>query len=143
MQALRELISPIKIQNNDFPNKNLSNLNHLRISGWTVYVFLHVKECTLKSTKWNVRALKEKLVRFDGHIIYRIYIKDQNKVIRVKNLGLFEDTLTKAFLALPDFNRKSMFNVAQIPDEESPSDKSNIFKNKKLKPKHFQKLRKT
>lgn len=36
--------------------------------------------------KWAPKVLKNTLVDYDGHNIHRIYIKNQNKVIRVKNL---------------------------------------------------------
>ena len=56
----------------------------------------------IKSEKWAPRALKRVLVGYDGHIIYRVYIKSQKKVIRVKGLRIFEDRGTKATTELPD-----------------------------------------
>ena len=53
-QALERSISPAEMQDKDFPN-----LHHLRILGSTVYIFLHKKEWTLKSAKWDTRALKK------------------------------------------------------------------------------------
>lgn len=67
-----------------------SNLSHLRILGSTVYVLLHEEERSMKSEKWAPRALRGVLVGYDGHTIYRVYIKDQQKVIRVKDLRIFE-----------------------------------------------------
>lgn len=36
--------------------------------------------------KWAQQALKRILVGFDEHTIYKVHIKDQNRVIWVKNL---------------------------------------------------------
>lgn len=67
--------------------------------------------------KWDAKALKKKLVGFDEHTIYRIYIENENKIIKVKDLQIFEDISTKAFLALPNFDGKPTFDVTQISDE--------------------------
>ena len=40
----------------------------------------------MKSEKWATQALKRILVGYDGHTIYRVHIREQNNVIRVKNL---------------------------------------------------------
>lgn len=81
--------------------------------------------------------MKTKLVRFDKYIIYRVHIKDHNKVIRVKDLQILKDTLTKAFLASPDFDGKPKYDTTQIPDKQGPSDKSSASKNQKTKSKPF------
>lgn len=62
------------------------DISNLRVLGSTVYVFLHEEERELKAEKWKLRALQGKLVGFDGHTIYRVYIKEQGKVIRIKDL---------------------------------------------------------
>ena len=80
-RALEGFISPIEMQ-----NQAIQDLHHLRILGSNVYVFFHEEERSLKSAKWEVRALRQKLMGFDGHTIYRVHIEDQNKVIRVKDL---------------------------------------------------------
>lgn len=64
-QALENSISPIEMQNQALPD-----LHHLRILGSNVYVFLHEEERSLKSAKWEARALRGKLVGFDGRTIY-------------------------------------------------------------------------
>lgn len=61
-RALEGYISPIEMQNQALPD-----LHHLRILGSNVYVFLHKEEQSLKSAKWEARALKGMLVGFDGH----------------------------------------------------------------------------
>ena len=92
-----ELVLAMTYVKNSRPTKALQNLSphealtHLRILGSIVYVFLHEEERSLKSEKWAPRALKGTLVGYDGHTIYRVHIKEQNKVIRVKDLRIFED----------------------------------------------------
>ena len=68
---------------------------------------------------------------FDGHTIYKIYIEDQNKVIRVKDLRIYEDITSKAITSLPDFDGKPIFDEIQIPDKQTPSDESSASKEKK------------
>ena len=104
-RALEGAISPIGKQENTQPS-----LQHLRVLGSTVYVFLHEEERTLKSAKWDARALKRQLVGFDGHTIYRVHIEEQGKVIRVKDLRIYEDTLAKQHSTLPDFDGKPTFD---------------------------------
>ena len=58
-RALEGAISPIKKQADISPS-----LQHLLVLGSTVYEFLHEEERTLKSAKWDARALKGKLVVF-------------------------------------------------------------------------------
>ncbi len=58
----------------------------------------------MKLEKWAARALKGVLVGYDGHTIYRVYIKSQKKVILVKNFCIFEDYETKATTELSDYN---------------------------------------
>lgn len=66
------------MQDEDLLNKDFPNLYHLRILESIVHVFFHKEKHTLKLAKWDTRALKERLVGFNGLIIYKIYIKDQN-----------------------------------------------------------------
>lgn len=54
--------------------------------------------------------LKNKLVSFDGHRIYKVHIKDQNKVIQVKNLQIYEDFTSKVITSLSDFEKKPTFD---------------------------------
>lgn len=71
---------PTRALNNLSPHKahfhKQLNLTHLRVLGSTVYVLLHEEERSMKSEKWTPRALKETLVGYNGHTIYRIYIKE-------------------------------------------------------------------
>lgn len=128
-RALEGSISPIEMQNQALPD-----LHHLRILGSNVYVFLHKEERSLKSAKWEARALKGKLVGFDGHTIYRVHIKDQNKVIRVKDLQVFEDITSKTTTSLPDFEEKPTLDGVEIPKEQAPSDKSSASEEEKDAP---------
>lgn len=107
-------------------------------------MLLHKEEQSLKSANWETCASKGKLVGFDSHTIYKIYIKDPNKVIRLQNLRIFEDIISKTTTTSPDIKEKPMFDEIQIPDKQGPSDKSNVFEEKKRKPKKpSQKLSKT
>lgn len=72
------------------------NLAHFQILGSTVYVFLQEEEQMLKSKKWAPRALKETLVAYNGHTIYQVYLKNQKKIIRVKDLCVLKTMLQKA-----------------------------------------------
>ncbi len=141
-QVLEGSISPTKIEGKDLSNKDLLNLHHLCVLGSTVYVFLHKEEYALKSAKWDAKALKGKFVGFDGHTIYRVHIEDQNKVIRVKDLWIFEDISAKTNSTLPNFDGKPTFDAIQIPDEQGPSDKSSASENEKAQPKPPQKPKK-
>lgn len=118
-RAIEESISLAKMQ-----NKNLPNLHHFHVLGSIVYVFFHMKKQTLKSAKWDAKALKGKLVRFNRHTIYKVHIKDQNKLIRVKDPQIFKDNSAQANSTLPDFDGKPTFDITQIPDEQGPSNKS-------------------
>lgn len=51
--------------------------------------------------------------------------------------------MTKVFLALPYFDRKSTFDVTHISDKQGLFDKNSICKNKKARLKPHQKPRKT
>lgn len=75
--------------------------------------------------------MKGRLVGFDGHTIYRVNIEEQNHVVRVKHLRIFEDTVAKQSCSLPDFEGKPMFDAIRVEDgsttdskeEEPPSPK--------------------
>lgn len=68
---------------------------------------------------------------FESNTVYKIYIKDQNKVIRIKDLQIYEDFTSKAIISLPDFEEKLTFDKIQIPDKQTSSDKSSAFKKEK------------
>ena len=54
--------------------------------------------------------MKKVLVVYNGHTIYQVYIKDQKKVIWVKNLWIFEDYKVKVLTKLSNYNKdKPMF----------------------------------
>lgn len=124
---------------NNWPTKALQNLSpyeahtheppdlsHLRVLGSTVYVFLHEEERTLKSEKWAPRALKGTLVGYDGHTIYRVHLKDQKKVIRLKDLCIFEDYESKTSTKLLDYSEGiptfQGFLLADNDDEKLEND---------------------
>lgn len=127
---LKGNISPIEIQ-----NKVLPDFQQLCILGSNIYVFLHEEEKSLKLAKWKARALKWKLVGFDCHTIYRVYIKDQNKVILVKDLRIFKNITSKLATLLPDFEKKPTFNGVQVSHEQELFNKSNASEKEKYVPK--------
>lgn len=97
--------------------KTPPNLAHLRVLGSTVYVLIHEKR-ELKSEKFVPRALKGKLVGFDGHTIYRVHIEEQNRVIRVKDLCIFEDTENKENTSLPSYENEPTFQGFLLEDND-------------------------
>ena len=128
-----ELVLGIKHVKNNWPTRavqnlspykaythELSNLSHLRVLGFTIYLFLHKKEQTLKLEKWAPRALKETLVGYNGYTIYQVHFKDQKKVIWVKNLHIFEDYKSKFSTKLPDYSKgTSTFQGFLLADNDN------------------------
>lgn len=53
IQAFKKFISTIKMQ-----NQAATDIHHLHIFSFNVYVFLYKKEQSLKSAKWEACALK-------------------------------------------------------------------------------------
>ncbi len=96
-KALQNL-RPYEVLTQDHPD-----ISHLQILVSTVYIFLHKEERSLKSEKRAPIALKETLVGYNCHTIYPVHIKEQNKVIRVKDLWIFEDYESKVATDLPDY----------------------------------------
>ena len=90
-------------------SKTLPNLAYLRVLGLTVYVLIHEEECEFKSEKFVLRILKNKLMGFNSHTIYRVHIEEQNLVIRVKDLCIFEDIEIKENTLLPSYENDSTF----------------------------------
>ena len=45
---------------------------------------------------------------YGGHAIYPVHIKSQKKVIRVKDLRIFEDYETKALTEFPDYDESTL-----------------------------------
>lgn len=97
---------------------DLPDLSHLRILGSTVYVLIHEEERERKSEKFVPRALKGQLVGFDGHTIYPVHIEEQKRVIRVKDLQIFEDTITKPHTVLPSYDGEPSFQGFLVEDND-------------------------
>ncbi len=68
---------------------------------------------------------------YDGHTIHRVCIKDQNKVIPVKNLRIFEDFETKPSTDLPDYQEKPTFEGFLLANGEKDSEKEEAMPNQK------------
>ena len=121
-------VRPTKALGGDNPyhaqQKIHPDIQHLRVLGSTVYVLLHEEERALKSEKWNPRALHGILVGYDGHTIYRVHIREQNKVIRIKDLRIFEDYEAKTSTELPEYKNTPTFSgfLLSDDDDEATSD---------------------
>ena len=75
-----------------------SSLNHLKILESTMYVFIHEAErvdANNKSIKFSSRAQKETLCEYDEKIIYRVFLKKNYKMIRAKDLRIYENVNAK------------------------------------------------
>ncbi len=89
-------------------------------------MFLHEEEQTLKSEEWQLQALRGILVGYDGHTIYRVHIQDQNKVIRTKNLCIFEDYKTKAETVFISYQNTPTFQGFRVDDNDEADQKPNM-----------------
>lgn len=118
---------PIKVLQSLSPHKSLTqdylNIFHLRILGSSVYVFLHKEEQSLKLEKQVLRALKRTLVGYNSYIIYQVYINKQNKVIRVKDLQIFEDYKSKTATNLPTYNEDILTFQRFLLEDDNDNDK--------------------
>lgn len=86
------------------PNNNKPlQLFYLRILESIIYIFIYKEKQELKSEKLVPRVLSSKLVRFNGHTIYHMHIEKQKRVIKVKDLRIFEDTEIKETTILSDY----------------------------------------
>lgn len=56
-----------------------------------------------KSAKFAPQAQKEILVGYDGHTIYRVFLKEENQIIWVKNIRIHEDAVLKTDTTLPTY----------------------------------------
>lgn len=122
MTYIKNLRPTKALENNNTPYnaqyKKDPDISHLRILGSTVYVFLHEEDRELKLEKWKPRALRGKLVGFDGHTIYHVYLEEQLKVIRIKNLWIYKDHIPKDFTNLPIYEKTSTFQGFQADDND-------------------------
>ena len=95
------------LANNQSPHEahfhKKADLSYLQILGSNVYILLHKEKPSMNLEKWASQVLRGILVGFDGHTIYRVHIKDQNRVIWVKNPRIFEDYKSKGSIELPNY----------------------------------------
>lgn len=56
-------------------NKKQPGLKHLQILRSLVYIFIHEEKQILKPEKWASQTLFEQYIEYNGHIIYKIFIK--------------------------------------------------------------------
>ena len=81
----------------------------------------------LKLEKWAPRALKGTLVEYDGHTIYRVHLKDQKKVILVKDLQIFQDYENKLSTELLDYSKDTpIFQDFFLADNNDEHLKANL-----------------
>lgn len=76
--------------------QSLPILQHLQVLGSTVYVFIYKEERKAKSAKWEPREKQGMLVGYNGHIIYRVYLPDEEKIIQIKDLRIVDNIDRKA-----------------------------------------------
>lgn len=98
--------------------QSLPNLQHLRILGSTVYVFIHEEERNAKSAKWTPRGKRGVLVGYEGGTIYRVYLHDEGKVIRIKDLKIFENADEK------ENNQVTCYDAIMAPGNQPSGNKS-------------------
>lgn len=90
-----------------------------------MYILLHEDKRLIKSEKWALQILKRILVGYNGHIIYKVYIKEQQKVIEIKNLQIFEDYKAKKSIKLPDYSdNMPTFQRFLLKDKDKKEPKS-------------------
>ena len=93
-------------------------LNHLRVLGSTVYVLIHEEErkgANSKSAKFLPRAQRGVLCGYDGCTIYRVFLEKDYRVIRVKDLRIHEDAISKDQTNVPTYE------AIMTPDTVTPS----------------------
>ena len=93
-------------------------LNHLRVLGSTVYVYVHEEERKDKSAKWESRAKRGVLVGYDGHSIYRVYLKKDAKVIQIKDLQIFKDASGKSKTSLLTYDAIIYAETPSLPTQQ-------------------------
>lgn len=49
------------------------------------------------------------LIGYDGHTIYYVYIKDQKKIIKIKDFYIFNNFKIKVSIELFDYNNELIF----------------------------------
>lgn len=82
----------------------------------------------MKWEKWAPRALKGILVGYDGYTIYRIYLKDQRKVIWIKNFQIFQDYKNKFSTKLPDYSKDTLtFQGFLLADNDNKQLEANLY----------------
>ena len=101
--------------------KELPTIDHLRVLGSTVYVFIHEadrKGEKSKAAKFAPRAQRGKLVGYDGKTIYRVFLEKSNSIIRVKDLSIHEDATAKEATDLAYDAVQIMENTASLQQED-------------------------
>lgn len=68
------------------------------------------------------------MVGYDGHIIYWVHITEQNKIIKVKNLRIFENHKSKNATDLPD-NDNSIPTFQEFILDDNDDDKKESLQN--------------
>lgn len=86
--------------------KTLPILDHLMMIRSMVYILIHKEKRygnLCKFAKFTSWAQKNKLIGYDDHTIYQVFLKQNNAVIRVKDLQIFENTILNNKTALPTY----------------------------------------
>lgn len=82
-------------------------------------------------------------IGFERKRYFFIFTDNKYKIIRVKDLQIFENTSIKTFSALSHFDRKLIFYIIQILNEQKSFNENSISKNKTAKPRPHQKSKET
>lgn len=109
--------------------KNPPILDHLMVIGPTVYVLIHKKERQddrIKSAKFAPRVQIGMMMGYDGHSIYRVFLEDDTKLIRVKDLRIYEEATSKNKTSVPTYEtiiaaEQEWKAVSCSPDMDSKS----------------------
>ena len=108
-------------------NDKTSNIDHLKVLNIILYVFIHQenrKKALFKTIKFVSRIQLNKLIEYDDHIIYRVFLKKNYKIIRVMNLKIYEDSIFKTEIDL------LKYDVIMIDVQREKEDKCrNIVQN--------------
>ena len=91
----------------EFYESKPPSLNHLRVLGSTVYILIHKEErkgINSKSAKFSPRAQRGILRGYDGCTIYRVFLEKDYRVVRVKDLLIHEDAISKDQTEVPTYD---------------------------------------
>jgi len=88
---------PIRALGGISPYKKLKGkrplVHHLRTLGSTVYSLIAEEDC-LKSARFAPRAKKGVLIGYNGKTIYRVWLLDEQKIERLKDVEIYKGDIS-------------------------------------------------